>query len=196
MSLDQLVAAKKINADQKTQILKKPALKASLQQFEEQIAQYKKFDDEHKARTKAEVERVKNELTSKYNGDVEEKVSSAKQQAQDDIQDKVKDELLALSKFLRLAASRRQEEHDASLDENQALEGLLVEVYTGDESSVEAMLNLMHGADKQCININGEKLPVTCKLSCSAESGHQLTQIRQAGQGGRHGFQPTTFCRR
>lgn len=195
MSLDQLVTAKKINADQKAQILKKPALKASLQQFEEQIAQYKKFDDEHKARTKAEVERVKNELTSKYKGDVEEKVSSAKQQAQDDMQGTVKDELLALSKFLRLAASRRQEEHDASLDENQALEGLLVEVYTGDESSVEAMLNLMHGADKQCININGEKLPVTCKLPCSPESVHELTHIRQAGQGGRHRFQPTTFRR-
>lgn len=163
-SLDELVASRKINADQKAQILKKPALKASLAQFEEQIAQYKKFDEEYKAHTKAEVQRVKDELTKKHNEELETKVESIQQEARDSAEKQLKQQLLALSKFLRLAASRRQEEHDASLDENQALEGLLVEVYTGDETSVKAMFNLMNGADEQCVNIHGEKLPVTCKL--------------------------------
>ena len=54
MSLDDLVAARKINADQKAQILKKPQLQASLTQLEEQISQYKKFDQEYKARSQTE----------------------------------------------------------------------------------------------------------------------------------------------
>lgn len=162
-TLDELVATRKINADQKAQILKKPALKASLAQFEDQILLYKKFDEEHKARTKAEVERVKDALARKYKDELQDKVASARHDASNDVERQLKQQLLALSKFLRLAASRRQEEHDASLDENQALEGLLVEVYTGDETSVKAMFNLMHGADEQCVNIHGEKLPVTCK---------------------------------
>ena len=183
-SLDELIAARKINADQKAQILKKPALQASLAQFEDQITQYKNFDKEYKAHTKAEVEHVKNELITKHKAELKEKLESAKQEVRGDLEKQVKQQLLALSKFLRLAASRRQEEHDASLDENQALEGLLVEVYTGDVSSVKAMSNLMNGAEEQCINIHGEKLPVTCKLHCILFDG-ALTNIfiRQADQG-------------
>ena len=39
-SLDELVASRKINNDQKAQALKKPGLQASLAQYDQQIVQY------------------------------------------------------------------------------------------------------------------------------------------------------------
>jgi hypothetical protein len=71
--------------------------------------------------------------------------------------------LLLLSQFLRLAAARRAEEADSTLDENQALEGVLLSVYSGDESAVATMLKLINGSNENTFAVTGEKLQTTCK---------------------------------
>jgi hypothetical protein len=71
--------------------------------------------------------------------------------------------MLIVSQFLRLAAARRAEDVDQNLDENQALEGLLVEVYGGDENAVEAMKKLVSGSQDHVSSIHGDKLSTTCK---------------------------------
>jgi predicted methyltransferase MtxX (methanogen marker protein 4) len=163
MGLDALVTARKINADQKAQILKKPSLLASLTQLEEQIAQYKKFDQEYKARSqaeKAEFEKVHTEQSEK---ELVEAVAKAKAEAAATAIKEQQNNLLLLSQFLRLAAARRAEEADSTLDENQALEGVLLSVYSGDESAVATMLKLISGSNENTFAVTGEKLQTTCK---------------------------------
>jgi hypothetical protein len=165
LSLDDLVSARKINADQKTQILKKPQLQASLAQLEEQIAQYKKFDQEYKARLqaeKAELEKTHIEQAAKK---LESAVSAAKAEAEASYAKELQSNLLLVSQFLRLAAARRSEEADAALDENMALEGVLLSVYSGDETAVATMIKLISGADENVYAVTGEELQTTCKPS-------------------------------
>lgn len=163
MGLDALVTARKINADQKAQILKKPSLLASLTQLEEQIAQYKKFDQEYKARSqaeKAEFEKIHTEQSEK---ELVEAVAKAKAEAAATAIKEQQSDLLLLSQFLRLAAARRAEDADSTLDENQALEGVLLSVYSGDESAVATMLKLISGSNENTFAVTGEKLQTTCK---------------------------------
>ncbi|RFU33588.1 hypothetical protein B7463_g2749, partial [Scytalidium lignicola] len=161
-TLDDLVAARKINADQKAQILKIPLLKATLAQLEEQITQYKKFDQEYKAKAqaeKAEYEKIINDRSVK---ELEEAVAAAKAEAAANAAKIQQRDLLLVSQFLRLAAVRRgDEEADANLDENKALEGLLARVYTGDDSAVASMLKLIQGSDEQTASVTGEILTTT-----------------------------------
>ena len=124
MTLDELVASRKINNDQKAQILKKPALQASLTQLEEQVAQYTKFDQDYKSRAqaeKAEMEKTFNERASKQ---LDEEIAAVKAEAHATAVKEQEQSLLIISQFLRLAAVRRGEEEHAELEENKALEGL------------------------------------------------------------------------
>ena len=163
MSLDELVAARKINADQKAQILKKPSLQASLTQLEEQIAQYKKFDQEYKARSQVEKAEFEKSFTDRTNKELEEKVTAAKKEAVFSAEQDQRAALLLLSQFLRLAAIRRgDEEADVNLDENKALEGVLSQVYSGDLKAVDAMVNLIQGSEKTTTSIASEPLKTTC----------------------------------
>jgi len=143
--------------------LKKPALQASLTQLEEQIAQYKKFDQDYKVKLqseKAEFEKTHTERSSK---ELEEAVGSAKSQAAAAAVKQQQDDLLLLSQFLKLAAIRRGEDEAAELEESKALEGLLAQVYAGDASAVAAMLNLIQGSSETITSVTGEPLSVTCK---------------------------------
>ncbi|RQM04724.1 hypothetical protein DH86_00004325 [Scytalidium sp. 3C] len=161
-SIDDLLAAKKINQDQKAQILKIPSLKASVVQYEEQIAQYKKFDQEYKAKAqveKAEFEKVLNERSAK---ELEEAVAKAKAEAAALTTQNQQKDLLLISQFLRLAAIRRaDEEADANQDENKALEGVLARVYTGDENAVTTMLKLIQGSEEETVSVTGDVLTTT-----------------------------------
>ncbi|KAF4628179.1 hypothetical protein G7Y89_g9971 [Cudoniella acicularis] len=160
-TLDELVAERKINADQKAQILKKPSLQASLTQLEEQIAQYKKFDQEYKARLqaeKADFEKIHTERSSK---ELEEAVAAAKAEAVVTAQKEQESNLLLLSQFLRLAAIRRGEDEDPELEENKALEGLLAKVYSGDAAAVASMFGLIKGSSEAVTSVNGDILTVT-----------------------------------
>jgi hypothetical protein len=163
MSLDDLVAARKINADQKAQILKKPQLQASLTQLEEQISQYKKFDQEYKARSQAEKAEFEKIHTERAEKELTETVGAAKAEAAAIATKEQHSNMLLLSQFLRLAAARRAEEADQTLDENQALEGVLLSVYSGDESAVATIIKLINGSDENTYSVTGEKLQTTCK---------------------------------
>lgn len=164
LSLDELVAARKINADQKAQILKKPALQSSLSQLEEQIAQYKKFDSEYKSKAQAEKAELERSFSEKADKDLSDALAAAKAEAAADAVKQQHDNMLLLSQFLRLAAARRaDEEADASSDENQALEGVLLQVYSGDETAVSAMIKLIQGAEEPTFSTTGEQLQTTCK---------------------------------
>ncbi|ESZ94386.1 hypothetical protein SBOR_5250 [Sclerotinia borealis F-4128] len=160
-SLDELVATRKINADQKAQILKKPSLQASLTQLEEQIAQYKKFDQEYKTKIqveKADFERTFNERAS---GELKEKVNAAKYSVTKEKAEEQEGNLLLITKFLCLAALRRSPENDPDLDENKGIEGLLTQVYSGDEAAVAAMTKIIQGSEEVCYSVNGEELTTT-----------------------------------
>ncbi|KAI9647295.1 hypothetical protein NHQ30_003678 [Ciborinia camelliae] len=160
-TLDELVATRKINADQKAQILKKPSLQASLAQLEEQIAQYKKFDQEYKTKIqveKAEFEKTFNERASR---ELEEKVNAAKELVAKEKAEEQEHNLLLITKFLCLAALRRSPENDPNLEENKGIEGLLTQVYSGDEAAVAAMTKIIQGSDEACFSVNNEELTTT-----------------------------------
>jgi hypothetical protein len=163
MSLDALVAARKINADQKAQILKKPQLQASLIQLEEQIAQYKKFDQEYKARSQAEKAEFEKTHTDRSSKELSAAVAAARAEAAAEATKEQHGNMLLLSQFLRLAAARRAEEADPTLDENQALEGVLLSVYSGDESAVATIIKLISGSDEKTYAVTGEELQTTCE---------------------------------
>lgn len=160
-TLDELVAARKINADQKAQIMKKPALQAALAQMEEQVIQYTKIDAEFKIRSLEEKRALEKTLKEQASKELEDTIASVKAEAQETATRHLEESLLLLSQFLKLAAIRRAEEEAAELEESKALEGLLAQVYSGDASAVTAMLNLINGTNDTLKSVNGEDLSVT-----------------------------------
>ncbi|KAI9742424.1 MAG: hypothetical protein M1818_003958 [Claussenomyces sp. TS43310] len=177
-SLDELVAARKINADQKAQILKKPTLQASLTQLEEQIAQYKKFDQEYKARSQAEKAEFEKALTDKSEKDLSNAIAAAQAEAAAAAMKNQHDDLLLLSQFLRLAAARRaDDEADPEKDENMALEGVLLQVYSGDETAVATMIKLINGTEESTYSTTGDKLTTTYAQVKAAAEAHAPAEI-------------------
>ncbi|OHW96579.1 hypothetical protein CSPAE12_04776 [Colletotrichum incanum] len=160
-SLDDLVAARIINADQKAQYLKKPALQAQISQYEEQLAQYKKIDQEYRTRAANEKAELEKSFAEKLEKEKAAAVAEVKAQLEGDSGKTISSKLLTLSQFLRLAAARRSEDADPNVEENRALEGVLLAIYTGDESAVATMLKLIDGTDEQTYSVNGEQLQTT-----------------------------------
>ncbi|KAI9795945.1 MAG: hypothetical protein M1833_006593 [Piccolia ochrophora] len=152
-SLDELVAERKINNDQKASALKKPALLASLSQLEEQVAQYKKFDEDYQARLNNE----RDSLRKSHDEDVANAVAKAKEESRADALKEERRHTLLLSRFLRLAAAKRQES-DGQPDtaEKRALEGLLLLVYGGDDGAVQAVEKLIRGVEEPVLNMMQE----------------------------------------
>jgi hypothetical protein len=154
-SLDDMVAAKVINADQKAQALKKPALQTQLSQMEEQLAQYIKVDEQY--RTQAAADKAELEQS------IQKAKDAAVAEAKESFDKNLRGRLLVLSQFLRLAAYRREESTDPESDESQAIEGVLLAIYAGDESAVNSMLKLVEGSSDQILSVPGEQLETTCK---------------------------------
>ncbi|RDW71435.1 hypothetical protein BP6252_07998 [Coleophoma cylindrospora] len=177
-SLDELVASRKINADQKAQILKKPSLQASLAQLEEQIAQYKKFDQEYKTRLQTEKAEVEKALTDRSAKELEEAVAAAKAAASADSTKALTDGLLILTQFLKLAAIRRTEdEASMEFEENRAIEGILAKVYNGDETGVDFMMKLINGADEPTVSVQDETLSTTyASLKATSVAFYEATK--------------------
>lgn len=90
-------------------------------------------------------------------------VAEVKNKYEADSKKSLHDGLLVLSQFLRLAAHRRAEAAESTDDEDQALEGILLGVYGGDESAVSVMLKLCEGTDDQTAGVGGEALQTTCE---------------------------------
>ncbi|KAH8175410.1 hypothetical protein LIA77_03828 [Sarocladium implicatum] len=149
-TLEELVANKTINADQKAQVQKKPGLQAQLAQTEEQLTQYLKVDEQYRTRANADKAEWEKALEKAKADAVAAAAGSSKQSLQDS--------LLVLSQFLRLAAYRREEAQDPESDESQAIEGVLLAIYSGDESAVSSMLKLVEGSDEQVLSVPGEQL--------------------------------------
>ncbi|RYP53393.1 hypothetical protein DL768_001638 [Monosporascus sp. mg162] len=176
-SLDELVQLKLINSDQRAQRMKKPQLEAQLAQIEEQLAQFKKVDEEYRTRLAAEKASLEKSLTEKFENEKAEAVNEIKEKAEADSKKTLHDSLLTLSQFLRLAAARRSEEADAGLDENMALEGVLLSVYSGDEHAVSTMLKLIEGSDEKTLSVSGEELQTTFAQVKAAAAAHVNTVL-------------------
>ncbi|PHH53420.1 hypothetical protein CFIMG_001555RA [Ceratocystis fimbriata CBS 114723] len=160
-SLDDLVAARIINKDQKEQIMKKPGQVAQRAQWEEQQAQLIKLSSELRQEALADKTKLREELLQASHQQKEEAVQEAEAKAADEKRVAVHDTLLAVAQFLRLAAARRAEEADQNLDENRALEGVLLQVYSGDEAAVSTMLKLVDGSEETTVSTQGEPLHTT-----------------------------------
>ncbi|KAI1341800.1 hypothetical protein F5Y15DRAFT_348039 [Xylariaceae sp. FL0016] len=167
-SLDQLVADKIINADQRTQILKKPQLESRKAQIEEQVNQYQKIANEYKTRSATDKASLEKSLTEKLEKEKADALTKAAENAASEAKKVQHDSLLVLSQFLRLAAARRSEENDAGLDENMALEGVLLNVYSGDEQAVSTMIKLIEGSNDKTYSVSGDELQTTFQQVKSA----------------------------
>lgn len=163
-SIDQLIAAKIINADQKRQVDNKPALEAELARYEDQLTQVQKIDDEWRATVASVKAETEKKLTEKYEQEKADAVAEVKSKAEADAKKALEDGFLVLSQFLRLAANRRGEAPDSDEDGDKALEGILLSVYGGDQTAVAAMVKLYNGADDTPTSVSGETVQTTCEL--------------------------------
>lgn len=184
-TLDELVAAKILNTDQKTQILKKPGLAAQLATLEEQLAQYQRVHDQYVAQAaaeKAEFEKTIQKLRENVTVEVKEVFDKSFQE-----------NLLLLSQFLRLAAYRREEGRDPESDETQAIEGVLLAIYSGDSSAVAAMVKLLQGSAEQVVSVPGEKLESTYSDISTLAKGYTVAypEASQATETETEGSAPT-----
>ncbi|KAK4152899.1 hypothetical protein C8A00DRAFT_15842 [Chaetomidium leptoderma] len=179
-SLDELVSSKIINPDQKLAHVKKPALQAQLFQLEEQLAQHKKIDQDFRARL-AEQEKA---LKEKFEADKADATAKLAEKAEADANTSLRNNFLILSQFLRLAAARRAEDADSTSDESMALEGVLLHIYSGDDSAVATMMKLVQGADEQTRSTSGETLQTTFGQVKQAAIAHAapFTQTETASQ--------------
>jgi hypothetical protein len=157
VSLDDLVASRKINNDEKAKALKKPGLQIQLAQLEEQVALYKKFDREYQQKIATE----KALLQSAHTEELEKLRETLQAEAAIELEKTFKERILILSRFLRAAAARRQLEDDDT-DVTKAFEGALLLVYGGDASAVTAAEKLIQGSEDTVPSTEGVPLSVTC----------------------------------
>jgi hypothetical protein len=160
VSLDELVATRKINADQKAQYQKRPALQSQLAQFEEQLTTYKKLEEELQSKAAQE----KEILQKGHSQELEKLRDTLKEEAALEVKKTFREQFLTLSRFLRAAAARRQLPEDDSNELTKAFEGALLQVYGGDPSAVAAAEKLIEGSHDSVPSTDGEILGVTCKF--------------------------------
>lgn len=157
--LDDLVASRKINNDQREQALRKPGLQSSLAQLEEQITQYKKVDADYKGRMASQHE----SLTSAHKSEIEALKVQLQKEAEEKSKAELRKKLLTFSQFLRAAAAKRVIEEEADTEESRGFEGVLLLVYGGDEKAVDAAEKLIEGADEPVPSVEGTLLSTTCE---------------------------------
>ena len=157
-TLDQLLAEKKINADQKAQAEKKPALQASLEQLENQLEHYKKFDEDSQKRFATEKASLQQHHAEEIRKIRDKERAEAKEAAEKLLEEK----LLTLSRFLRAAAAKRSDGEDTA-EENLAFEGALLLIYGGDKSAAQAMVKLIEGSEDIVPSVEGQPSNFTCK---------------------------------
>lgn len=165
VSLDELVASRKINADQKASAEKKPGLQAQRAQLEEQFGHFQKYGQEQEEKAAREKEILK----KSHSSELEALRDTLKAEAVLEQKKLLKEKILTLSRFLRAAAARRQLEDDDS-DLTKAFEGALLQVYGGDATAVLAAEKLIEGAEEGVPSTEGVQLHVTCTLTCEVTS--------------------------
>ncbi|KAH8726081.1 hypothetical protein GQ44DRAFT_726440 [Phaeosphaeriaceae sp. PMI808] len=156
VSLDELVATRKINADQKASAEKKPVLQAQRAQLEEQFSHFQKYGQEHEEK----FAREKEILQKSHSSELAALRETLKAEAVLEQKKLLKEKILTLSRFLRAAAARRQQEDDDS-DLSKAFEGALLQVYGGDASAVLAAEKLIEGTPDNVPSTDSILLSVT-----------------------------------
>lgn len=73
----------------------------------------------------------------------------------------LRQQLLTVSKFLCAAANSRRD-GDAEALESRAFEGVLYQVYGGNQDAVSSMIKLIDGADEKIQGVEGDLLDLTC----------------------------------
>lgn len=159
VSLDDLVKARKLNADQRSSISKKPQLEAQLHALEEQVAQYKKLDADYQSR----MQKQKEDLTSLHEKEMEKAREDGKVLGVTGSTAELRKKLLIFSQFLRCAAAKRATEEETESEESRAFEGALLLVYGGDDKAVEAAMALIEGSDERVVSIEGLPLDFKCE---------------------------------
>lgn len=159
VSLDDLVAQRKINTDQKAAVLKKPQLQAQLSQIEEQIQHYRKIDSEYQT----QLSKQKTELGAAHAQEVEKAREEARRQERSAQEASLRSKLLIFSQFLRAAAAKRAEEEQVDSDESKAFEGALLLVYGGDDAAVDAAIKIIDGSSDKAPSIDGTPTSVSCE---------------------------------
>ncbi|KAJ5710669.1 hypothetical protein N7488_004825 [Penicillium malachiteum] len=163
-SLDELVEDKKINADQKAQALKKPALQAAVAQIEEQIGHYKEVAGQYEAKLVSQ----KAALDKAHHEELEAVRANAIADATETSARVLREQLLDVSKFLCAAANLRRAGDESA--EGRAFEAVLYQVYGGSRDAVTSMVKLIEGSDEKLQDIEGEALDLTygdVKQACS-----------------------------
>jgi hypothetical protein len=156
--LEQLVAEKKLNADQKAQLQKKPQIQAQVTQLEEQLNQYRSFAQELEDRFSQE----KATLVEAHEAEIAQlkEEAATKAQEQEGNSKKLDEGLKIVCDFLHAAASKRSFV-DEEKAERQAFEGALLQVYQGNELSVTTLQNLVAGTDDKVIDTEGNPVDFT-----------------------------------
>jgi len=172
-SLDELVAEKKINVDQKAQALKKPALQAQIAQIEEQVAHYKEFAAQYEARLTSQ----KTALEKAHQEELQVVRANAVADTTEAAMRELRQKLLTLSKFLCAAANSRRAGETESL-ESRALEGVLFQVYAGNQDAVNSMIKLIDGADEKVPSVEGPDLEFSCEYLYLFESVRALILLQ------------------
>ena len=173
VSLDELVAQRKINNDQKASAEKKPGLQAQVQQLEEQVQVFRNVNAEYQA----QMQKQKDDIAAQHRKELEKMKEDTRLDGVTSSASELRTKLLVFSQFLRAAAAKRNVDEDAGSDENMAFEGALLLVYGGDEKAVDTAVSLIEGSDEQVPSIDGQPLPVKCKCMLSSD----LTCMCMAG---------------
>ncbi len=173
VSIDDLVAQKKLNADQKAQVLKKPALQSQLSQLEEQLSTFRAFA--YELEEKAAKEKLG--LAEAHESEIAKVKEDATKDAEDIKTKAVEDGLRVIIQFLHAAASKRQVE-DVESDEARAFEGALLLVYQGNDTALSTLKNLIYGTDDKVTDVQGEHLNFTFAQvkESSLQSAQELPQ--------------------
>ena len=158
VSLDDLVAQKKLNADQKAQMQKKPQLQSQVTQLEEQLTQFRSFAQELEER----FSRDKAALVGAHEVELAQLKEEADTKAQEHTvrSTTLQDGLKIISEFLHAAASKRSLLDDAT-DERRAFEGALLLVYQGNEAALSTLQSLVDGTDDKVLDTEGSPVDFT-----------------------------------
>lgn len=155
-TLDDLVASKKLNADQKAQVLKKPALQAQLKQYDEQVVQCRKVEKDLEDRFAVE----KAHLIEQHQAELARTREEVAAEANKTLSKTLDEGLLVLSRFLHAAAAKRQTA-EAESEEGRAFEGALLLVYQGNNASLTTLKDLIAGSEDKVTSTLGEPLDFT-----------------------------------
>ncbi|GAB1740588.1 hypothetical protein NU219Hw_g5683t1 [Hortaea werneckii] len=151
LSLNDLVAQRKINQDQKAAAEKKPQIQAQLKDVEGQVQVFRSVNAEYLA----QLQKQKDELAAEHQLQLQKVKEDARLEAMTSTASKLRKNLLVFSQFLRAAAAKRNIEEESNTSESMAFEGALLLVYGGDEKAVEAAVNIIEGADQEVPSIEG-----------------------------------------